>query len=457
MILSTLRDCPGIPNPTTFANLLAQGEKPNGVIPVLIERWLARESVWAGSALWYHLSDHRENPLLGKPDMKLPSVPGMTRLAWEHPAYVEHLVLKKLKFISRYRWIAEHDHADNAVPPPLVYKFVLTYKCNLRCTFCYEWGEAGWCTNGGSPEHINEELPWPIIEKIFADVGKSRPSFILSGGEPLLYSHFRDLGAALRRNRCVAIMCTNGLLIDRYLDVSAGNPYLTYLISLDGVSEVNDRMRGRDVYRRVTDNIRALKSLKRPPYLGVQFTVRPENVHTMYEFCREMVGLRVDWVLLNLCWFVSKEQAHKYEQFMLEHFGIKPTSQHGFLMPYDIDKDEFVRQYRRIQSEKWPFQISCYLKDPEEIYTFVDRPDIPPRNAFCYKQWLRIDITPEGTVAPCILYPDLIVGDLKRSTVADVWNSAEYQSFRELRREKVLPVCSKCDALYLYDANRKIL
>jgi len=170
-----------------------------------------------------------------------------------------------------------------------------------------------------------------------------------------------------------------------------------------------------------------------------------------------MARIGVDWVLLNLCWFVSDEQARDYEQFMRQHFGIEATSQRGFMMPYDLDKDEFVRQYQRIQNEKWPFQVSCYLKEAEEIHTFVDTPDVPPRNTFCYKQWVRIDVTPEGTVAPCILYPDLLVGDLNKSEVADVWNSPEYAKFRSVRREHVLPVCSKCDALYLYDAKRKIL
>jgi radical SAM protein with 4Fe4S-binding SPASM domain len=369
---------------------------------------------------------------------------------------MEFLIMQKLKFLARYRWIEEHEHKDNQVPPPLVYKLVLTYKCNLRCTFCYEWGDAGWCNGTSSPDYIKQELAWTVVEKIFAQAS-NRPSFVLSGGEPLLYSRFRDLALTLRRTRCVAITCTNGLLLDKYLDVSTDNPYLTYLVSLDGLPEENDRLRGKGVYRRASENIRAVKALRNPPYIGVQFTVQPDNVHTMYDFCQAMARLGVDWVLLNLCWFVSDAQARDYAAFMRQHFGIEATSQKGFVMPFDLNKDEFLRQYERIQSEKWPFQISCYLKEPEEIHTFVDTPDVPPRNTFCYKQWLRMDVTPQGKVAPCILYPDLLVGDLNENEVNEVWNSPEYTHFRILRRDHVLPVCSKCDALYLYDAKRRIL
>lgn len=388
--------------------------------------------------------------------MVLPSVTGLAKLTWHHRRYVEHLITRKLKFLSRYRWAEEHVDRDNKVPPPLVYKLVLTYKCNLRCTFCYEWGQEGWCLDEPS-EEIKKELPWGVVEKIFVQAGHDRPSFILSGGEPLLYSRFPDLAKMLKQNKCVAITCTNGLLLHRFQDVSKDNPYLTYLISLDGLAPQNDRLRGKGVYDRVTANIKVLKSLKNPPYVGVQFTIRPENVVVMYDFCQEMVRLGVDWILLNLCWFVSKEQAKEYEDFMVEHFGKMPTSHLSYVLPYDLDKEEFVRQYGRIKSEAWPIQISCYLEKPEDIYTFVDKPQVPPRNTFCYKQWLRMDVTPDGTVAPCILYPDVLVGDLRQDDVLRVWNSPSAANFRELRRKEHLPVCSKCDVLYLYDAHRKVL
>jgi len=388
--------------------------------------------------------------------MILPSARGMARLAWNHPRYVEELLIKKLNLLSRYRWIKEHADQDDRVPPPLIYKLVLTYKCNLRCSFCYEWGEAGWCI-GEAPNKIAKEVPWEVIEKVLADAASRHSSFILSGGEPLLYSRFRDLSIALQKAGRVAITCTNGMLLDRYLDVSSGNPYLTYLISLDGLAPQNDQLRGRGVYRRVTENIRRLKAVKKPPYIAAQFTIRPENVGVMHDFCQEMVDIGVDWILLNLCWFITESQARAYEDFMRTHFGISPVSHLGYLLPYELDKDEFVRQYRRIQNRTWPIQISCYLKNPEDIYAFVDTPDVPPGNNFCYKQWIRMDITPDGTVSPCILYPDILVGDLRSQSVGDVWNSGAAAKFRQVRRKECLPVCSKCDVLYLYDAGRRAL
>jgi radical SAM protein with 4Fe4S-binding SPASM domain len=388
--------------------------------------------------------------------MPLPSPLALAGLVYKHPLYMQHLLVKKFTSLARYRWAERHPHQDHHVPPPLGYKLVLTYKCNLRCVMCYEWGEVGWC-HDEPKKVVAKELDFALVEKVFAEVGRLRPYFILHGGEPLLYSRFADIAALLKKHRCFSISCTNGMALDRYLDILADNPYLTFLISLDGPERVNDQLRGRGVYQKVVENIRLLKTLKRPPYLGMQFTIRPENVGVMYEYCQEMVELGVDWVLLNPCWFVSEDQARAYEQFMMKHFQLMPKTHRGYLMPYDLDREVFIDQLQRIRRRRWPIQISCYLKKPEDIHPFIDTPAVPPGNHFCYQQWTRMDITPDGEVTPCILYPDLKVGSLHGQGVLEIWNSQPFARFRQLRRKEVLPVCAKCNAVYLHDSKRKVL
>jgi radical SAM protein with 4Fe4S-binding SPASM domain len=388
--------------------------------------------------------------------MSRPSVSGFIRSVYRHPLYMQHLIVNKFKSLSRYRWAERHPERDDKVPAPLGYKVVLTYKCNLRCIMCYEWGDVGWCHDQPKAA-MNKELDWVVIEKLFANAGRDHPYFILIGGEPLLYSRFGDVARLLKQRCCFAITCTNGILIDRHESALEDNPYLTFLISLDGPEKENDILRGNGVYKKVVRNIRFLKSRRRPPYIGMEFTIRPENVAVMYDFCQEMVDLGVDWILLNPCWFVSENQARAYERFMQEHFHLTPKTHLGYLMPYELDKEVFLAQMEKINGEKWALQISCYLKKPEDIHAYVDTPEVPPGNTFCYRQWSRMDITPDGQVAPCILYPDLIVGDLHEQGVMEIWNSAAFAEFRRIRRKEVLPICAKCNALYLHDSKRKYL
>lgn len=376
------------------------------------------------------------------------------RMLIRHPRYFKHLIIKKIQFNRRYRWIFNQASRNTAVPAPLVYKLILTWKCNLACKMCMLWGNVGWKKQESAD--LTKELSWPIVESIFRQL-PFNASFVLSGGEPLLYSHIEQLLRLLQKNKTFTTICTNGTHLNAVSAAIDDNPYPTFLVSLDGLESENDAIRGKGVFSRVVQNILHLKTLKRPPYLGIQFTIRPENVHNMHRFCKEMVNLGVDWILLNPTWFVSEKQSHSYECFMQEHFNIMPKTHLGYLASCQIDKEVFIAEYEKIRHDRWPIQISCYLKEPLSIYPFIDDPQMLFDNDFCSKQWLRMDILPDGTVTPCVQFPDMTVGDLTKDALPTVWNSAEYQKFRCIIRQEPLPVCSKCNNIYLYDAKRKYL
>src|SRR6188768_1556695 len=116
--------------------------------------------------------------------MALPSARGLLGTVYRHPLYMQHLIASKLLTRARYRWAERNGAQDDRVPAPLGYKLVLTYKCNLRCIMCYEWGEVGWCHELPKAATATE-LDWRVIERLFDEVGETRPYFILIGGEPL--------------------------------------------------------------------------------------------------------------------------------------------------------------------------------------------------------------------------------------------------------------------------------
>ena len=301
------------------------------------------------------------------------------------------------------------------------------------------------------------ELDWNLVESLLARVGPSRPDFILTGGEPLTYSRFEDLAARLQHHRCSTTICTNGTLLDRYVPLTETNRYLAFLVSLDGPAEVNDAIRGVGGYAKVVENIRRIKRARRPGWVGIQCTVRPENVDRLHAFCREMIGLGVDWILLNPFWFITEEEARAYERFLASRFQVEAKHHRGFLMPFAIDHRVFTEQHDRIQAESWPIQVSSYFRGGDDLRAYLEDPAALIRDRTCHKQWIRADITPEGDVAPCIQFPDLVAGSLREASVLDIWNGPVYESLRKMLRRENLPVCAKCNNLYLYDARRRIL
>jgi radical SAM protein with 4Fe4S-binding SPASM domain len=190
--------------------------------------------------------------------------------------------------------------------------------------------------------------------------------------------------------------------------------------------------------------------------MGIEYTVMPENIHVMEKFCEETQRQGFDWIIFNLCWFISKKQAADYEIFMQDKFNIRPVGHMGYPSEYPVNRDEFVRQFNRICSRRWAIQILWQppVKDPALINQYIDSPDKPLTNRFCYKQWMRCDIMPDGNVVACKEYPDVIAGNLMDNTLSDIWNSSAYSRFRNVIRNELSPVCAKCGALGWYDAKR---
>src|SRR4051812_35981123 len=106
--------------------------------------------------------------------MPAPSLPSFATTAWRHPLYFRHILVKKLRAYSRYQFAEQGTGRDNEVGPPLGYKLVLTYRCNLRCVMCYEWGQVGWC-HDDPRAHSASELSWPIIQRLIEEVAPSHP------------------------------------------------------------------------------------------------------------------------------------------------------------------------------------------------------------------------------------------------------------------------------------------
>ena len=85
------------------------------------------------------------------------------------------------------------------------------------------WGNTGWLKQCQQEEM---ELDWNIVEELFEQLSYNA-SFILTGGEPFMYSHFTRLIQKLKERKTFAIICTNGTYIDRHEEALTNNPYPT--------------------------------------------------------------------------------------------------------------------------------------------------------------------------------------------------------------------------------------
>ena len=72
---------------------------------------------------------------------------------------------------------------------PRVLTFMMTYRCNLRCTMCWQWGEQG-LFHELSKEHEIQQLDLATLRSVIEDVAQDGTGVFRWGGEPFLH---RDL------------------------------------------------------------------------------------------------------------------------------------------------------------------------------------------------------------------------------------------------------------------------
>src|SRR5438034_9762521 len=72
---------------------------------------------------------------------------------------------------------------------PRVLTFMMTYRCNLRCTMCWQWGEQG-LFHQLPRDHETQQLDLATLRSVIDDVAGEGTGVFLWGGEPFLH---RDL------------------------------------------------------------------------------------------------------------------------------------------------------------------------------------------------------------------------------------------------------------------------
>jgi MoaA/NifB/PqqE/SkfB family radical SAM enzyme len=156
--------------------------------------------------------------------------------------------------------------------------FFTTYKCNSRCLNCLIW-------KGSAADSGKKELDLEKLQKLFSDpLFIQCPNIGFAGGEPTISSFFWNLLDMLPEDKRVTIT-TNGLnnkkLID-FLSRSRNRKRFLIQISLDGIEEVNDRVRGvKGAYQKTIALLEKLQELEVERLIS--FTINRLNYHQLMD------------------------------------------------------------------------------------------------------------------------------------------------------------------------------
>ena len=129
----------------------------------------------------------------------------------------------------------------------------LTERCNLRCFYCMP--EEGIALREKSEFMTAEETI--EIAKTFVKLGVKK--IRLTGGEPLIKKNISQIILELSKLPVELAITTNGVLVDRYIDVFKASNLKSINLSLDSLNEDNfNKISRRNYFKQIMNNIHLL-------------------------------------------------------------------------------------------------------------------------------------------------------------------------------------------------------
>jgi len=305
-------------------------------------------------------------------------------------------------------------------PAPVDVSLKVTEKCNSRCITCNVWQE-----QSNKPELTIEDL-----EKIFYQLKEVKIKTIgFYGGEPLLR---KDIGEVARKAKSIMkesriLLITNGLLLKKKAEELLEGGIDVACISLDGIGEVNDKIRGvTGYYHRVIEGIEELKKIdrKKKVKINIGTTLISLNLHQVPQLISLARELGISW---------------SFNLFDTSAYHFRNTDDPLSLKKIDEDLIDETIEYIEQERKKYPQTLVGidpiglefareYLKGEEPFF-------------HCVLGYLRVYIDCYMNVySGCWALSPL--GNLKEEKLKNILNSPRYKERLKKMYELKCPYCT---------------
>jgi MoaA/NifB/PqqE/SkfB family radical SAM enzyme len=316
-------------------------------------------------------------------------------------------------------------------------KIKLTARCNLRCSYCQYWRM-----------REPDELSTPQVKSIVSDLkalGCVKVHF--SGGEAMLR---KDLFELIRFTADLGIrpnLTTNAtLLSDERIRALLDAGAHSVSTSLDGPTrKIHDRARGMPgAFDRTVDGIRALvrardRSESREAR-GLKLRLNVVLTRHNYQTAAEMIDLAANLGMTDVV-PIPVDENNKNPINRLGQREIRDYNRHIAPLVHEArERAGFSTAAHLV----WPFGRS-------ETDTEAAADGHYARGYFaehlCYVPWLHLFVAWNGDVALCCMArgKTAVLGNLRQSTVAEVFNGEHYQAVRREFLTARPAVCHGCD------------
>jgi MoaA/NifB/PqqE/SkfB family radical SAM enzyme len=271
---------------------------------------------------------------------------------------------------------------------------ITTYRCNARCRMCNTW-----------------KYPSQVAEEIGVEVYQKLPfirTINITGGEPFMREDLNDIVAVLKQKTKRLVISSNGYFTDRILNLFDRHRDIGIRISLEGLPEANDRLRG--IPDGFDHGIRTLIELHRKGVkdIGFAITICDDNAADIMELYHlaKMMGLEFATAAIHNSFYF-----HKYDNKFLQ-----PESAAAEL-------EKLINELLKSKKPKDWFRayFNCGL-----INYIEQKPRLLP----CEMGYDSFFLDPFGRILPCNVL-DESMGNLREMSFDDIWHGDEAEKIRK--------------------------
>lgn len=273
---------------------------------------------------------------------------------------------------------------------------IVTYRCNARCNMCDCFKD---------PTKPNEEITLDDIKKL------PEMAFTnITGGEPFIRQDIPDIVRELYKKSDRIVISTNGYFTDRIIALCKEFPNVGIRISIEGLQETNDAIRGiPNGFERGYSTLKTLVKMGHPD-VGFGMTVQDmncEDLVPLYEISNELGMEFATATLHNSFYFRKTDNKIEDKLKVAQNF------------------EKLINELLKSQSPKKWFR--AYFNHGLINYIYGNKRLLPcdmSKNAFF--------IDPFCDVIPCNgMDKKAVMGNLHENDWDTLWNSKQAQQVRE--------------------------
>lgn len=345
----------------------------------------------------------------------------------------------------------------------------ITDICNLRCHTCGQWGDQGFLRSCSLPELKKAEVSLDRYIDLLRDLKEHahRPSVYLWGGEPMLYKGSVEIIEEAARLGMPPSIATNGTGIAHHAERLVSAPMFLIQVSVDGPDEethnasrpgASPQVNNFKTINRAIDTVGELRKERgqRLPLIAALTTINNVNYNRLLDIYERFKD-KVDVCVFYLAWWIDEESAEKHTEDFERRFGFKPEKHYGWIGGWrPPDYEELSSQLKKLNDLAAKFSgpaviIMPPLTEPKDLQRYYTDHDARFGFDKCVSVYSVVEINSNGDMSPCRDYHDFVVGNVKETTITDLWNAESYRRFRQsISQQGLMPVCTRCCGLMGY-------